>query len=96
MHLRVTVCQVSPSLDADSYRRWCQVATKIEVIDSARPRSRNDNNYKQCVICLELMGPRSVVRRLPCDHFFHRECADENFKFSKNCPICKQEVSAPE
>ncbi|CAM9150282.1 unnamed protein product, partial [Heterosigma akashiwo] len=36
-----------------------------------------------------------LVRRLPCQHYFHPSCIEEWLLTQANCPLCKQEVFAP-
>lgn len=44
-----------------------------------------------CVFCLNDFKSGDIVRWLPCDHIFHRECIDRWFKMkSPICPICKR------
>jgi hypothetical protein len=46
-----------------------------------------------CAVCQMPWEARECVRRLPCDHLFHRECIDEwLLRSSTCCPIDKREV----
>ncbi|KAH6953924.1 hypothetical protein BKA56DRAFT_459374, partial [Ilyonectria sp. MPI-CAGE-AT-0026] len=49
-------------------------------------------------ICLELFGDLDSVRRLKCEHVFHRQCIDPWFQRRHfNCPLCKSVyVAQPE
>jgi len=43
-----------------------------------------------CPICLEgqdVEGNKQIVL-LPCGHAFHRDCIDESFRHSTECPLC--------
>ena len=48
----------------------------------------------ECVLCMEAFRSGTVVRRLPCNHTFHRECIDRWLIVSmahvtRACPLCK-------
>ncbi|KAH8661119.1 hypothetical protein BGZ61DRAFT_304678, partial [Ilyonectria robusta] len=43
-----------------------------------------------CIICLETLQDRDIVRHLPCDHIFHSNCITKWFlKQHDTCPVCK-------
>jgi len=48
-----------------------------------------------CAICLEEYTPETQLVCLPgCSHLFHETCITEYLRrFSRNCPVCKAEVS---
>ncbi|KAJ3221240.1 hypothetical protein HK099_003671 [Clydaea vesicula] len=58
------------------------------------------NSYKKkideadlkCSICLMDYNKGEELRKLPCFHFFHRECIDDWFKSAVACPICRIDV----
>lgn len=43
-----------------------------------------------CVICQEEYQYKNKVRRLNCNHYFHRKCIDQWVTNKQNCPICRQ------
>ncbi len=46
-----------------------------------------------CSICQCGFDKGEKMKKLPCGHFFHAECADEWLgKYSKSCPICKENI----
>lgn len=47
-----------------------------------------------CSICLEeYVDEESIVKELPCQHYFHTECIDEWLTTQRNeCPLCKCKV----
>lgn len=45
-----------------------------------------------CAICLSEYENGECLRRLPCGHHFHRQCADKWLQRSKRCPLCIQAI----
>ncbi|KAF9197401.1 hypothetical protein BGZ49_002185 [Haplosporangium sp. Z 27] len=46
-----------------------------------------------CPICLCEYEDLEELRRLPCEHYFHKECVDEWLKLKRTCPLCKCDIS---
>jgi Ring finger domain/PA domain len=59
-----------------------------ENANSERRRVHNST----CSICLCDFEPSDHIRYLPCRHAFHRECVDEWFARSDECPNCKRSI----
>ncbi|CAG9334291.1 unnamed protein product [Blepharisma stoltei] len=47
-----------------------------------------------CAICLDDFLPKSLIRMLDCDHYFHVNCIDEWASNNIRCPLCKQNMVA--
>ena len=47
-----------------------------------------------CPVCMDDMATNNEVRRLPCLHVLHKGCIDPWLKKSKECPICKFDISS--
>ncbi|GKA69184.1 E3 ubiquitin protein ligase RHA2A [Tanacetum coccineum] len=50
-----------------------------------------------CVVCLNRLCDGEIVRRLTCQHVFHKECLDgwlDCFNFS--CPVCRCKLVSDE
>jgi hypothetical protein len=45
-----------------------------------------------CTICLEDIKKKEVIRRLICNHIFHRVCIDEWIKKKATCPNCNHNI----
>ncbi|BAM40346.1 uncharacterized protein TOT_020000605 [Theileria orientalis strain Shintoku] len=48
-----------------------------------------DDNSKTCSVCLEEYQEGVEIKRLPCTHFYHKNCIDLWLNKSTICPICK-------
>jgi len=69
-----------------------------------KKRSRMSLNFKQqhrreinkyrgaCCICLFDYRGGDKIRKLNCNHYFHKQCIDIWFKRNIQCPLCKQYV----
>jgi len=47
-----------------------------------------DEPAVSCAVCLSEYEVGDPLRRLPCLHHFHMECADKWLSRSKKCPLC--------
>lgn len=52
------------------------------------------SEHRECSICLNEYVENDILRRLPCDHFFHINCIDPWFSLSQTCPLCRSNVLA--
>ncbi|KAI8077524.1 hypothetical protein BDF21DRAFT_421223 [Thamnidium elegans] len=49
-----------------------------------------------CVICLDNFESGNILRRLPCNHEYHRDCIDVWLtKKCASCPLCQQIIQIP-
>lgn len=59
--------------------------TKRECLDS-------EWTLDQCCVCLESFKADERLRRLPCSHYFHKNCVDKWFAVgrfkTRRCPLC--------
>jgi len=47
----------------------------------------------RCAVCLETYVAGDALRRLPCLHAYHKDCVDQWFARSVECPVCKHDVN---
>jgi len=52
----------------------------------------SDEEEINCPICLEEYTEEDVLRKMPCDHYFHQDCIDPWMEKHSDCPICKQNI----
>ncbi|GAN07602.1 hypothetical protein MAM1_0168c07102 [Mucor ambiguus] len=74
--------------------------TAEEKLCSSRNASNNslDTAYEpsNCVICLDSFENGDVLRRLPCNHEYHRDCVDVWLtKKCGSCPLCLHYIEIP-
>lgn len=48
---------------------------------------------KNCAICLEKFEEDQIIKKLECEHIFHRMCFKNWMKKSSNCPLCRHNVT---
>ena len=82
------VCGLSERLKAD---RTTLTTLTTEDIARLQPEDLTD---RRCAICLCDYEEGEVLRNLPCNHGCHMECMDLHLAQSKNCPMCRTEVTA--
>ena len=58
-----------------------------------RKYREGEEKMERCAICVDDFKDGDMLRILPCEHAFHRECIDEWLvNHSAVCPLCKFEV----
>lgn len=45
-----------------------------------------------CIICREEMNADNQVKKLPCDHIFHKNCLRSWFQRQQTCPTCRTSI----
>lgn len=70
---------------------------KVEAADPADIQALPTLTYSEalfseknmsCAVCLCEFEDGEQLRRLPCNHHFHRRCVDQWLRRSKKCPLC--------
>ncbi|KAK1294968.1 E3 ubiquitin-protein ligase RHA2A [Acorus calamus] len=52
--------------------------------------SNDEGDVMQCVVCLCEMEEGDEIRKLNCEHLFHRACLDKWFEHRRStCPLCR-------
>ncbi|KAF1799395.1 hypothetical protein FB192DRAFT_1459873 [Mucor lusitanicus] len=76
-----------------------EVATEEKLCSSKSASSSSlDTAYEpsNCVICLEPFENGDTLRRLPCNHEYHRDCVDVWLtKKCGSCPLCLHYIEIP-
>ncbi|GMJ12578.1 hypothetical protein HRI_004927000 [Hibiscus trionum] len=72
-----------------------------EVVESLpvklfKSQKLKNDEVVQCYICLVEYEEGDIIRRLPCNHEFHRTCIDKWLKeIHRVCPLCRGDVCGP-
>lgn len=53
-----------------------------------------NNSYEMCPICYVDYEEGHVLKKLDCNHGYHKDCLKIWLEKNKSCPTCKQEVKA--
>lgn len=49
------------------------------------------NKSNECAICKDAFEPDTIIKILPCKHFFHKVCIEEWLRnYHHKCPLCRQ------
>jgi len=73
-------------------------ATPSQIAELPVVRFEADNRSEPgatCSICLCEYEDGALLRKLPCNHHFHRRCVDKWLQRSKRCPLCVHAVDEP-
>ncbi|GLT68873.1 hypothetical protein SLA2020_410680 [Shorea laevis] len=77
-----------PKINSTQYLKF--IEEKNPTIRYSR-RSKLEPN--ECIVCLSEIEEGEKVRRLKCNHTFHRDCLDEWLQqFWATCPLCRTKV----
>ncbi|CAE7392341.1 rnf12-b [Symbiodinium natans] len=52
--------------------------------------------HLKCMVCMEEFREGEALRSLPCLHRYHQQCIDQWLSRNAECPICKQDITAPQ
>lgn len=50
---------------------------------------------RTCIICRDEMRISQVLKKLPCNHIFHRSCLRNWFQRQQTCPTCRTDILHP-
>jgi len=95
-----------PGLDVDNmgYEELIQLTEVIGSVPRPLPtaaelarlptyRYAGGQNDTRCAVCQEAFGLAEELRKLPCEHSYHRQCIDtwmmSGMPNSRTCPVCK-------
>jgi len=78
------------------YAEEQQQGLSEEAID-ALPSETLDKRVSncRCCICLADFEKDEEIRKLGCNHMFHKTCVDEWLRRNHSCPLCKNTVEPP-
>ncbi|KAJ1951107.1 hypothetical protein FBU59_000354 [Linderina macrospora] len=52
----------------------------------------SDTDDQSCTICNDEFAEDRDLTRLPCKHYFHRECIKPWLELHNTCPMCRHEL----
>ena len=56
-------------------------------------KNEDDNLNDSCCICLEKFKENEQLKKLKCNHVFHKNCMINWFIEKMECPICRNNIS---
>ena len=66
--------------------------TKLEYNRTAPVFKSDEYSDEQCCICLDPLDETQIIRNLPCEHKFHKQCIDLWVLKKNSCPLCNKNV----
>ncbi|ALC42820.1 gol [Drosophila busckii] len=76
-------------------RNLCSVTKKAIMkipTKTGKMTDEKDLDSDCCAICIESYRPSDIIRILPCNHEFHKNCIDPWLIEHRTCPMCKLDV----
>jgi len=67
--------------------------SEIDALPIMEFKSTMAHQSSSCSICMGEYVVRDKLRRLPCKHYYHKECIDKWLSENKTCPICKHSIN---
>ena len=61
-------------------------------VDRNAPPETEADKEDMCPICYETISLQETVRRLKCDHVYHKKCIDSWLRRKFTCPMCRADV----
>lgn len=53
---------------------------------------KKKNYIRECTICQEEFTEGEVLKKLNCNHYYHKHCIKDWLLYNKKCPLCKNEI----
>jgi hypothetical protein len=53
---------------------------------------RHGKDGSSCVVCMIEYNEDEQITHLPCEHFFHADCAQSWLRVRASCPVCRKSV----
>lgn len=63
-----------------------------ESLFTSLPEKKADNASDICPICINNFKLEEILKVLPCNHMFHKECIKQWFTSNVKCPVCRLEL----
>lgn len=90
----------SPSFKESHACRQCSSGGEAKVVagpgEAAADVQGPDEKYEEdiCTVCIEKYRDGEAVRKLFCNHIFHKDCVDPWLLKNGSCPVCRQDIVA--
>lgn len=73
---------------AQLYNTPCILALKDEKFEASTPQGQGN----ECFICADKLEEDNIISRLPCQHYFHRQCVVSWLCYKETCPMCRHHI----
>lgn len=54
--------------------------------------NKDDDSLQRCLVCQCCYEKGDCMRKLPCGHYFHKDCVDQWLHSKDFCPYCRQSI----
>lgn len=75
--------------NVDSYNN--NINNYLLILDNIKTVKFNSYNtaFFQCGVCMDSFQDGEDIKKLFCEHIFHKECLNQWLQSKKNCPLCE-------
>uniref|UniRef100_A0A7S3L0S7 RING-type domain-containing protein n=1 Tax=Amphora coffeiformis TaxID=265554 RepID=A0A7S3L0S7_9STRA len=63
----------------------------VELLHKIQIDDFPDDYPRECCICMETFGRRTIVET-SCKHVFHKQCCREWLRQARSCPVCRMDI----
>jgi hypothetical protein len=84
---------VDERTEVDTFKN---ILNKIGISFPGQSDKDEEEKEMKCAICYDDYQEDDILRKMPCDHYFHKACIDVWMEKRSECPICNQDIRTAE
>jgi len=80
------------SLKSQEYIDKLPIVTFLRQSSNDEEEEDHESSSSKCLVCQHTYEEEDCLRKLPCNHLFHRDCIDHWLSTKDFCPYCRQSI----
>jgi len=84
------------SLKSQEYIEKLPIVTFLRQSSKDEEEDDRESSSSKCLVCQHTYEVEDCLRKLPCNHLFHRDCIDHWLSTKDFCPYCRQSITDSE
>jgi E3 ubiquitin-protein ligase RNF115/126 len=81
---------ITAMMDATSGRSQPPPASEEDIQNLKDKKLATNELGSECAICKEECSHSNVLKTLPCNHYYHKDCILPWLRISGTCPVCRK------